>query len=380
MESYLVNYNLTILTVAPVFIGNGKIFNKKEYLIDKESGTVKFIDVNKMYEGMQRLHKEARFEGYLLGNSRNRELSGFLSDQGIGPETYKKWILREIEIGDSKESSIFENNAININEFIKGPDGRPYIPGSSVKGMLRTIFETEYYLDHPEKAEQALSNIETADYSRDSKALDNADRDLAVDAFHRDFYRDDKGQKKIEDIKNDMLRGLVIGDSQPLAWDNLCLCEKIDLGTEGNRNKPHVMRECLKPRVEFTVPITIDKRIYSRTANDLLESVKKFYANYQSAFIEKFPNPPKVNGNSTTMFLGGGAGYPSKTVMYALTEGYRAHQIISRMISRKAPRAHGHSKDVSYGVSPHMLKCTRYKGKDYQMGACCIVKCSKIEG
>ena len=36
----------------------------------------------------------------------------------------------------------------------------------------------------------------------------------------------------------------------------------------------------------------------------------------------------------------------------------------------KVPREHKHEKDLLYGVSPHILKCTRYQGKEYMMGQC----------
>lgn len=34
------------------------------------------------------------------------------------------------------------------------------------------------------------------------------------------------------------------------------------------------------------------------------------------------------------------------------------------------PQKHEHYKDTRMRVSPHILKCTRYQGKEYMMGQC----------
>ena len=64
------------------------------------------------------------------------------------------------------------------------------------------------------------------------------------------------------------------------------------------------------------------------------------------------------------MILGGGAGYPSKTISYGLASGREAHFMVSHVINETLPERvrnlHGHNKDVSLGISPHMLKCTIY--------------------
>jgi CRISPR-associated protein Csm5 len=380
MSSYLKSIKLTFRTVSPVFIGSGRSVNKREYFFNTRTGVIQFVDVDEMYKGMLKLHKENDFEQYLLGRTRDRDLYSFLKNRNIPPSVYGKWIRQTCTVGDS---SLNVHRIKDIQEFCKDPQGNPYIPGSSVKGMLRTVLETVWYLKHKDQARDEIEDIREAPYADRKKYLKQNDQSLTKRAFHRAIFPDEHGKSVPEDMKNDILRGFVVGDSEPISLDNMCVCEKIDLTVDGvqkRENKVPLLRECIQPKVDFTVPITIDTRIYDLDIDRLLDSVQIFYDNYQKEFIQKFANAPKVLGNKTTLFLGGGSGYPSKTVTYGLTQGEEAHQIVSKVInatlSEESREHHGHDKDVVFGVSPHMLKCTRYHDKLYQMGACCIVKYS----
>lgn len=380
MSSYLKSIHLTFRTVSPVYIGSGRSVHKREYLFNTRTGVIQFIDVDEMYKGMRKLHKENDFEQYLLGKTRDRDLYSFLKNRDIRPSVYEQWIRQTCTVGDR---SLNAHSIKEVQEFCKDPQGFPYIPGSSIKGMLRTVLETAWYLEHQDQASDELKHIWEAPRESRNKYLKRNDQSLSKRAFHRDLFPDDAGRSVTGEIKNDFLRGLVVGDSGPISLEDLCVCEKIDLnvnGVEKRENKVPLLRECIKPKVDFTVPITIDTRICDLDVLRLLDAVRIFYSNYQKEIIRKFTNAPKVPGNDTTLFLGGGSGYPSKTVTYGLTQGEDAHRIVSRVINATLPERareeHGHDKDVEFGVSPHMLKCTRYHDRLYQMGACCIVKYS----
>ena len=388
MGSYLKSLKLTIQTVSPVYIGNGKTTGKREYLFVKgEAGKkskIQFFDVNKMYKGMCQLHKKDIYEEYLLGN-RESELSYFLQHQHISGETCKPWILRECVVGDS---SLDTHSVKDICEFIKGPDGRPYIPGSSFKEMLRTILETVFCLRNQDEIKNTAVRIESEPPARRNVYQKGNDEELGQSAFHRDLFPDKDGKSIPKDIKNDTLRGFIVGDSDPIEWKNMCICQKEDMTVQGEFKKLNVLRECIKPGVKIVIPITVDTRICDLDHEKLYDAVKKYYQNYKQFFVDKFTGAPEIRGNSTTMFLGGGAGYPSKTVTYGLYEDKETARIVSRIINETLPqptdrsnirKQHGHDKDVQKGVSPHMLKCTTYNDKYYQMGACCIVGCKYKE-
>ena len=137
-------------------------------------------------------------------------------------------------------------------------------------------------------------------------------------------------------------------------------------------------REAIKPGVVIRMPISIYTRICKYTTADILNVIKIFNTNYLTTFANKFDKAPKTKRDSTTFFLGGGTGYVSKTVTYGILSGREAvdnvSKIINATLNNRARQEHGHHNDVRKGVSPHILKCTRYKGTLMQMGACCVVK------
>ena len=57
-------------------------------------------------------------------------------------------------------------------------------------------------------------------------------------------------------------------------------------------------------------------------------------------------------------------------MIYALfgQEGTRVTTMI--FDKTRVPREHKHYQDTRLGVSPHILKCTKYNGKEYMMGQC----------
>lgn len=73
--------------------------------------------------------------------------------------------------------------------------------------------------------------------------------------------------------------------------------------------------------------------------------------------------------------MGGGCGYATKTFAYPLL-GWGGVETVSKIIDSTLPfRArdqHKHRLDRQKGVSPHMLKCTQYQKRLYEMGACSV--------
>ena len=80
MESYLRRGYIEFLTLSPVFIGSGKELNKKEYIYDRNSGSIYLVDFRKMCEGLQSRRLLEAFESYFdidpnsFSNSKNLEI------------------------------------------------------------------------------------------------------------------------------------------------------------------------------------------------------------------------------------------------------------------------------------------------------------------
>ena len=397
MDTYLKRGYIEFKTLAPVFIGSGKELNKKEYVYDRSSGSIYLVDFRKMCDGLQSRRLMDAFESYLMEDTQkgrrdhagrpaeNRELIHFLKDNRVPEAVYKTWYLGEEKVGDK---SMNLHSAKSIQMFMRDSQNRPYIPGTSFKGMLRTILETRYFLEHREEAREVAERIHRAEPAKRNYYLNAEDRDIDVRSVHKlmfDVYKDDYRKTKedsLADQINDMLRGLYVGDSDPIPLEDMCLCEKIDLSTKGEQKKLNLVRECIRPDVIIRIPITIDTKYCSYDMQSIMNAMKSFYKNYLASFADRFMGAPPTKGNSTTFFLGGGAGYLSKTVTYGILEGEDAVKTTAEIIDQTLPpqikREHKHYLDVKAGVSPHRLKCTLYNGQLLQIGACCVKKYSII--
>lgn len=373
MNPFLKTYTFTFETLAPIFIGNGHTISKKEYLYERSQSKIYCMDIEKMYRGLLRKGLGPKYEQYLL--TKNADLFHFLKDNNIGRQEYLPWVRYVETVGDSQMDS---HSIKDICEFIKDPYGNPYIPGSSLKGALRTALENAYFLRHPGETRNELRSISQAEFRSRTNYLRNESRSLEIKALHHELFPDKNGQYDISNIVNDILRGFNVSDSMSLKTSDLCICQKIDQKTNGDFKKLNLVRECIKPGVTVTAKITIDDAFCPFTDADILHALTDHLTNMHNEFISKFRSPVLLNGNNHTFFLGGGSGYVSKTVTYSLQHGTKAQEMTARILndtlSGKNQRQHHHLMDPEDGASPHMLKCTMYNDKIYQMGACNVLK------
>lgn len=386
MESYLYRSYIEFQTLSPVFIGGGRELNKKEYIYDRNTGSIYLVDFRKMCEGLQARNLLDAFEAYLMedvqtqnkkqGTFQNRELFHFLRDNRVPEMIYKNWYIGAVKVADK---SMNIRSAKSIQMFMRNAANEPYIPGSSFKGMLRTVLETNYYLENRDKADEMADRIHKASQHVRNKYLNEEDQAIDVQSMHRMIFRsiDNNPKEALKNQNNDTLRGLLIEDSKPISLENMCICEKIDLMVSGKQKRNDIIRECIKPGVRIQIPVTIDSRICPFTMKDILNAIREFNKNYMVQFTKHFHGAPATNGNSTTFYLGGGVGYPSKTVTYGIMNGDEAvkmtAEIIDQTLGNNERNKHKHYLDISKGVSPHMLKCTLYQGRLCQMGACCVM-------
>lgn len=370
MNQYLKSYQINMLTVGPVFIGSGKEIGKKEYIfLNKRQ--VGILDMQKLYAELTRQGKQTAFENYLLGTT-NTGLSNWLHKQNIEFPSIQPFLKYTLNCGDAVNES--SSNKLQVMDAIKDAYGKPYIPGSSLKGMFRTILLSADIINNPDKYKTAQNTLlqsanmktgRTNYLSKDSQNIENI--------CYRNLKRPDT---QTTDAVNDILQGVIISDSEPLSVDDLVLCQKIELHTNATETKLPLLRECIKPNTEIRFTITIDTSICNITGKSLMEAVKQFIQSYYNNFAKAFPNvpPPKTN----YVICGGGSGFVSKTIIYPMfgkNNGTNLTQkIFEKTMAPKIYNMHKHRHDNTLGVSPHIMKCTRYQEKLLQMGMCKIIK------
>lgn len=369
MESYLKEYDFELVTKAPVYIGSGETVGKKEYIYNRRDNKVFFMDLDKMYRGFMKRNLLSDFQEYLLQD--RYDLFYFMKNHNIAPKEYLQWADYSAVAGDPQ---MINRSTSAISRFVKDAYGEPYVPGSSLKGALRTILQTAYYLKNSRQAEMIAGKIMGESRKGAGAKYERLEKMMSRDAFHRQLFHD----TEIGDTQNDIMRGLIVSDSEPLSRKSMCICQKIDLGLDGRQKRLNILRECIVPDTVVRFKITIDKSVCSYTAKKVVEATKEFYQNYLQEFVEKYHSAPAVHGSGAVFYLGGGAGYLSKTATYAVMHGNDAVKTVGKILDGNLPpkmrKQHDHLNDEKKGASPHTLKCTIYDGSLYQMGACCIRK------
>lgn len=361
MRQAIEHYQLELTVKGPVFVGSGLEIQKKEYLFLNRQN-IGVIDMAKLYQMAKRRHLEGDLERFLVRDVKE-DLKQWSVRNRISEKEMGSCMKYITNVGDLQ----MEKGRMQIMACTADPYGNPYIPGSSVKGMLRTILLCADILKNKGKYAEDARQIRAELRKQGIKRNQVLRRNTAVmeeKAFHTLNRKDPK-----RDAVNDVLSGIAVSDSAPLSREDMILCQKWEQHTNGSYKSINILRECVKPGTVIKSELTIDTTICKISVEDILESVRLFYEHYYQVFQKKFPKMDRCAPN--TVFLGGGSGYVSKTATYALFGGEDGVRVVQDIFDRtNVPGNHKHYRDLRLGVSPHILKCTRYQGKEYMMGQC----------
>lgn len=137
-------YKVILKTKGPVYIGSGLSLSKKEYIWDSKKIIIPSFE--KMYMDIRKRKLEAKFQAYMLEDK--SYLERWLKDNGFTENDYKKWTKYEL---DCKDARIERGKSLEIKTFMKDAYGKPYIPGSSLKGLIRTVLLANDILKYDDK-------------------------------------------------------------------------------------------------------------------------------------------------------------------------------------------------------------------------------------
>ena len=376
MNDYLKSYHLQIKTQSPIFIGDGSVLGNKEYIYISKQHRVIVPGLTALFYAcaQRKIHRD--FEEFMVGAK--RPLGQWLEEHGFKENDFLKMEKYELDAGDyfmpSRRDPSRSAPPKDIQQFIKDPYGKPYIPGSSLKGVLRTALLAHIVHRDPYAYANELRQIRDDSRKQMSrtKYLSQATAGLEQSAFHT-LGRNERAKK---DAVNSIMSGLIVSDSKPLATQDLTLCQKIDLTLDGHEKRMPILRESLKPGVKIDFTVTIDETVFPFSMNTLLESLDEFNEVYYECFCKQFGKGDPQPG---ILWIGGGTGFGTKTVLNAAF-GKEALQITDRVFQNTVRKyeEHHHNNDIALGVAPHVYKCTRYDGSLYEFGKAKISECRQI--
>ncbi len=336
-------FELRLTARSPVCVGGGTSYQKNEYLFDPRTKRVSILDRDAFIALMVHKGLEDAYEAFILGGGR---LDRFLREQCR---------LSEAEIGSITRYTVSAADALTaegplreIVAFQRDPQGRAYIPGSGVKGALRTAYLVGQILKEGAAQSGAFSEA-------------------------RYLNRLAYNERRREDAVNDLFRGVRVADSAPLPDEAMILAGKVDVTPDGAAHSINLCRECLRPGEEVRFSLTLDQSLLQGriTAEGLRQSIAAFSDYYRKTYLRHFARPAQDSGEDyrDCLLLGAGAGFFAKTVTYPYYGEQRALEKTAQLMQQKF-RQGRHERDRERGISPHTLKYTRYGGRLYPFGVC----------
>lgn len=358
------DYEITVLT--PVFIGNCQEINRTDYYYDKNANIINVLDLDKLFYEIDKKKHTIK----PANTSNNKNLKGFASLANLFEteveyitdyaESVKangvnfdvaNWLQKnklldildncisyKISVGEVED---YKSNSIQL--FVKDIYGLPYIPGSSLKGMIVSAL-TDYLL---------AGNIISGKHEVDNK---------------------------LEQFKNTIM----ISDSEPIANGQLELVKKIDVNSNAHiqsskRKKPlPTCRESLKAgtKIKFSIilkkgtTLTIEQIENSLRLRDKLIFGESGVIGCQKNIIDEFlpTNYYTKSPNDIPFVIGGGAGFHSKTnVMGEYKNAVKANEETKKIL-KNAFKNHNHDTDGK--LSPRGIKVGNSENKLSFLGLC----------
>ena len=150
--------------------------------------------------------------------------------------------------------------------------------------------------------------------------------------------------------------------------------QKAYLGDTKERPRTISLRgECMAPGDEVTFRLGIDsvemKALGISDAKGLIQCLQDFVGFQCNLLGESFGGKKEIQEmRHTDLLLGGGAGFLSKTVIYALAPDVQSGlDVVKRLMAEQFKRGHHNQGEH---ISPHTLKLAK-RGNSYQvMGMC----------
>ena len=293
MKTEYRTFQFSLLSMAPIHIGSGDKYTSREFIY--EDGYFYFPDMGKFYNRMVEKGYDQKFERFLQERkprASNNRLISFLLDNRISDRDFGGYIIKETGLETEENDNDSKLGAINeVVKFMRDPFGTPYIPGSSLKGAIRTILMNT----NPD-----WNNKKVVD-TRGKRPKENKNMISW-------------GAKKGKEF-NDLFNAIRVSDSKPFSNESLILVQKWDCSAKSLKVKPlPLYREAIAPltKVEFTITTTTAEA--ATLIEKLEDKALEFYKGYNNFFLKDFPEDKIQDNIDYPIYLGAGSGAWTKTI------------------------------------------------------------------
>lgn len=372
---------MCLRVVTPINIADGTILSAKDYFYDVKQGKVYFLNLHKWHRFIYAKGLLPAYEKYVTDISDKRNLLAWLRSEGFSLADVSNVIVNTavVEIGSS--ANVRKESLNDIIKHIKQIDGSVYIPGSSIKGVLRTAIIYHILCKRNNLKNKIWREVESLLHADriQVRALDKVANDLESSVLHALKLENNGRAINSNNAVCSALRGLQVSDSYDCKNVATAILQKEDVGFNQRNGaiSTHplsVFRECVLPGAEFYFDIKLEKAYMDtlgiKSVDDLLIIAKNYQQAVQNILAQAFAKgcPEVFTGiENANMWLGSNTGFLSKTLLAFLAPDSATALWAVKTLLNSSFRQHKHFICDAI-ISPRTLKCTTYKNKLCLMG------------
>ena len=392
--TYLETKRYELQCLSPVHVGSGEVVKPVEYLFDRKRQRIYFLNEKRwitflhQYQLMEPFVEYIKRTSYLL--KRRGPFQGELPWDWLLRQGIKEDVLDSLALSCAqviRGNRVLDIRSVNdISRQVKTATGKVYIPGSTIKGALRTGIVSHIirknqgeYKKYWEAIKEIITDERRRGYNggRDFKEkLNKKMSALEATIFEKLHLEGQKG------MSCSVLRGLHVSDAVSDVAYNTVILQKLDVTAGGKSEKKlPLFRECIPIGAKLHFTVSMDKAMLNEIGVSSIDELFSWYRCYMNEGLalqrEVFYNTHKrafALADEADLLLGGGTGFLSKTVFYNLAPtqeaGRKMLAILLDIIFQKGRRpAHKHA-EMDTKISPRTLKMACVNGTATMLGLC----------
>lgn len=320
MNDFLESKIYKLTCIAPVHIGRGEQLKSFEYLYNKDRQQVYFLNNGKWAQFLATRNLMNEFSSLLdrNGNFKRKNLWDWLREKRFQEKDCDLFVKRKAFL--QAELSKDKNTLNDIHTGICDGNGALYIPGSSIKGMLRTgiLF---HLLEKDSSAKSMAKNSIMCALNGNIRSFTNKSKKIINDL--------EKALLENKDENKKYLSALQIGDAYFKQPVNSIVLQRYNVSTENNKTKygnPLPMfLECIPAGSELFLRISIDKLMLRKLGIDSVEKIIGYCQEYmnrtlrlQEKIFGKQYNEIFSEAKAADFLLGAGTGFLQKSLWLSL--------------------------------------------------------------
>ena len=381
--SNIIRNKMKLEVLTPLHIGGADYkskLDKKEYIFDKDKKTLTLIDNEKF---IAFLIKKNLFEKYIAYIENNVNAKVMIQNRNINLFNFLKAnnIDKDIQDFRKKAPIKLDMNIENMNDIklmLRDVQGKPYIPGTSIKGALINLLLVDYIIKNREKFSKEkriiLSECKKTNDDRSIRGLKNDIKKIVNQIEKSIIYSDNKSLEKSKKF------GISVSDSYSYSNTRTNFYQDIDekrtnkSGEDKSRPMP-VAREYIIANSIFDFDITLDidlleeSKLKIKNIDDLIDSIENAMSYLINVLEDK--NSPRTEN----LVLGANTGFLQKTIVYALFEDEKERlEVVKKLLHKNQKNVIGNHLNDKF--APRVLNRIKINNKNLLAG---LVKIMKVE-